>query len=82
MEFTNTIEAATDPAEEPWRNINAINDLVLAILTTTDKITISAIQGNAGAGGVMLALACRQGGLPTRCGAKSALQRNGKSVWE
>lgn len=53
----NTIEAATDPAEESWRNINAINDLVLAILTTTDKITISAIQGNAGAGGVMLALA-------------------------
>lgn len=53
----NTIEAAADPAEESWRNINAIDDLVLAILTTTDKLTFSAIQGNAGAGGVMLALA-------------------------
>lgn len=53
----NVIEAADDPAEESWRNINAIDDLVEAILTTTDKLVISALPGNAAAGGVMLALA-------------------------
>ncbi len=54
----NVIEAANDPAEESWRNINAIDDLVYAILTTTNKITIAGVHGNAGAGGVLLALAC------------------------
>lgn len=53
----NVIESAPDPAEESWRNINAIDDLVEAILTTTDKLVISALAGNAAAGGVMLALA-------------------------
>ena len=53
----NLIEAAADPAAESWRNINAMNDLVLAILTTTDRLTIAALYGSAGAGGVMLALA-------------------------
>ncbi|WP_280381111.1 hydrogenase maturation protein [Nocardia wallacei] len=53
----NVIEAADDPAEESWHNINAMNDLVEAILTTTDKLVISALAGNAAAGGVMLALA-------------------------
>lgn len=53
----NAIEGADDPAEESWRNINAMNDVVEAILTTTDKFVISALAGNAAAGGVMLALA-------------------------
>ncbi|WP_280268128.1 hydrogenase maturation protein [Nocardia wallacei] len=53
----NVIEAADDPAEESWHNINAMNDLVEAILTTTDKLVIAAVAGNAAAGGVMLALA-------------------------
>ncbi|MGW0181995.1 hydrogenase maturation protein [Nocardia sp. NPDC003345] len=53
----DVIEAADDPAEESWRNINAMNDLVEAILTTTDILVISALAGNAAAGGVMLALA-------------------------
>ncbi|MEV4556370.1 hydrogenase maturation protein [Kitasatospora sp. NPDC049285] len=53
----NVIEAAADPAEESWRNINAMDDLVEAILTTTDKLTVSALPGNAAAGGVMLAIA-------------------------
>ncbi|WP_024800653.1 hydrogenase maturation protein [Nocardia sp. BMG51109] len=53
----NVIEAADDPAEESWRNINAMDDLVEAILTTTDKVVIAALAGNAAAGGVMLALA-------------------------
>jgi putative two-component system protein, hydrogenase maturation factor HypX/HoxX len=53
----NVIEAADDPARESWRNINAINDLVEAILTTTDRLTVAAVAGNAAAGGLMLALA-------------------------
>ena len=53
----NTIEAAEDPAHESWRNIQAINDLVRDIITTESHLVISAMQGNAAAGGVMLALA-------------------------
>jgi putative two-component system hydrogenase maturation factor HypX/HoxX len=56
----NVIEAAADPAAESWRNINAIDDLVEAILTTTGKLTVAALSGNAAAGGVMLALAADQ----------------------
>ena len=51
------IEAAESPAEESWRNINAIDDLARDILTTTDRLVISALRGGAGAGGVFLALA-------------------------
>lgn len=62
------IEAAADPGAESWANINAIDDLVEAILTTTDRIVVSAVAGNAAAGGVMLALAademwCRSGAV-------------------
>ena len=53
----NVIEAATDPALESWRNINAINDLVFEILNTMSHLVIAGICGNAGAGGAMLALA-------------------------
>ncbi|MFI6059763.1 hydrogenase maturation protein [Streptomyces sp. NPDC051286] len=62
------IEAAADPAEESWANINAMNDLVQAVLTTTDRLVIAAVGGNAAAGGAMLALAadevwCRKGSV-------------------
>jgi putative two-component system hydrogenase maturation factor HypX/HoxX len=53
----NLIEAHAQPAEESWRNINAMNDLVLTILTAERQITMAAMAGNAGAGGVFLALA-------------------------
>ncbi len=53
----NLIEAAAHPAEESWRNINAIDDLVRDIVGTERQLTIAAMQGNAGAGGVFLALA-------------------------
>jgi putative two-component system protein, hydrogenase maturation factor HypX/HoxX len=64
----NVIQAADDPAEESWRNINAIDDLVHAILTSTDRLTVAALAGNAAAGGLMLALAadevwCRAGAV-------------------
>jgi putative two-component system protein, hydrogenase maturation factor HypX/HoxX len=53
----NVIEAAADPALESWRNINAIDDLVLEILNTMSHLVIAGLCGNAGAGGAMLALA-------------------------
>lgn len=53
----NLIEAAESPADESWRNINAMDDLAHDIITTESHWTISALQGNAGAGGVFLALA-------------------------
>ena len=56
----NVIQAADDPAGESWRNINAIDDLVQAILTTTGQLTVAALAGNAAAGGLMLALAADQ----------------------
>ncbi|MCX4727331.1 hydrogenase maturation protein [Streptomyces sp. NBC_01306] len=64
----NVIEAATDPAAESWANISAMDDLVEAVLTTTDRLVVSAVGGNAAAGGVMLALAadevwCRAGAV-------------------
>ncbi|MEV6671176.1 enoyl-CoA hydratase-related protein [Streptomyces sp. NPDC051162] len=64
----NVIEAAADPAEETWANINAMDDLVHAVLTTTDRLVVAAPGGNAAAGGVMLALAadevwCRAGAV-------------------
>src|SRR5215471_13382136 len=52
----NVIEAAADPAHESWRNINAIDDLVLQILSAR-QLVVAGLRGNAGAGGVMLALA-------------------------
>jgi putative two-component system hydrogenase maturation factor HypX/HoxX len=64
----NVIQAAADPAAESWRNINAIDDLVHAILTNTGQLTVAALAGNAAAGGLMLALAadqvwCRSGAV-------------------
>ncbi|OIK05234.1 hydrogenase maturation protein [Streptomyces monashensis] len=56
----NVIEAAADPAEESWRNINAMDDLVEAVLRTTDRLVVAALAGNAAAGGTMLALAADQ----------------------
>ncbi|MFI5829053.1 enoyl-CoA hydratase-related protein [Streptomyces sp. NPDC051578] len=60
------IEAAADPAAESWANITAMDDLVEAVLTTTDRLVVAALGGNAAAGGAMLALAadevwCRSG---------------------
>jgi putative two-component system hydrogenase maturation factor HypX/HoxX len=53
----NMIEAAEDPAAESWRNLNAIDDLVRDIIETDSHLVISALGGDAGAGGVPLALA-------------------------
>ena len=53
----NRIEAADSPPDESMRNIVAMDDLCRAILTSERQITVSALRGNAGAGGAFLALA-------------------------
>jgi putative two-component system hydrogenase maturation factor HypX/HoxX len=53
----NIIEAAASPADESWRNINAINDLVLEIINMTSRLTVSALWGSAAAGGAIMSLA-------------------------
>jgi len=53
----NVIEAAESPADESWRNIQAIDDVTLALIGATDRLVVAALQGNAGAGGVFMALA-------------------------
>ncbi|MHA7971793.1 enoyl-CoA hydratase-related protein [Rhizobium sp. CAU 1783] len=51
------IETADSAADESWRNINAMNDLVREIIVSDDRLVIAAVLGNAGAGGVFLSLA-------------------------
>lgn len=51
------IEAADSAADESLANINAMDDLTRDIITTDDRLVIAALRGNAGAGGVFLALA-------------------------
>jgi putative two-component system hydrogenase maturation factor HypX/HoxX len=57
----NVIEAASlageSAADESWRNINAMNDLALAVITAERQITVAALCGNTGAGGCFLARA-------------------------
>ena len=58
----NCIEAAAhrrgdSAADESWRNIEAMDDLALSLITTTDRLTVAVLRGNAGAGGAFLALA-------------------------
>lgn len=47
-------------ADASMRNIEAMDDLVQAILCTTDRLVVAALRGNAGAGGCFLALAADQ----------------------
>nr|CRH04395.1 Hydrogenase maturation factor hoxX. Methionyl-tRNA formyltransferase [Candidatus Magnetococcus massalia] len=56
----NLIEAAGSAADASWENINAMDDLTEAIINTRSHLTVAALQGNAGAGGVFLARACDQ----------------------
>lgn len=53
----NMIEAADSPADESWRNINAIDDVVFEIVTTSTHLTVSSVWGGAGAGGAIMTLA-------------------------
>jgi putative two-component system protein, hydrogenase maturation factor HypX/HoxX len=53
----NAIEAASSPADESMRNIEAMDELCRAVIECTSHLTLAAMQGNAGAGGCFLALA-------------------------
>jgi putative two-component system hydrogenase maturation factor HypX/HoxX len=53
----NVIEAAEHPGEESWHNLHAINDVVQEIVETDSHLVVSALAGDAAAGGVPLALA-------------------------
>lgn len=55
----NTIEAAENPGQEAWLNIQAIDDVCLEILEAEQWI-IAGVTGSSGAGGVMLALTADQ----------------------
>ena len=54
----NYIQSSVDPARESWRNINAIDDIVLEIISMTNKLTVASLRNNAGAGGAIMPLAC------------------------
>jgi putative two-component system protein, hydrogenase maturation factor HypX/HoxX len=56
----NVIDASSDPSRESWNNINAIDDVVRDIIMTDSELTVAAIWGTAGAGGVMMPLAADQ----------------------
>ena len=53
----DVIEAADDPAAESWSNLRAIDDLVREIIETDSHLVLSALAGDAAAGGVPFALA-------------------------
>jgi putative two-component system hydrogenase maturation factor HypX/HoxX len=53
----NVIEAADNPAIESWWNLLAIDDVVRDIVETDSHLVISALAGDAAAGGVPFALA-------------------------
>src|SRR5512133_779408 len=53
----NVIEAADDQAMESWLNLQAIDDVVGEIVETDSHLVISALTGDAAAGGVPFALA-------------------------
>jgi putative two-component system protein, hydrogenase maturation factor HypX/HoxX len=53
----NVIEAAADQGEESWFNLHAIDDVVREILETDSHLVISALCGDAAAGGVPFAVA-------------------------
>ena len=52
------IQNSDNKAREAWENINKIDDVILALSEIRNKVTVAVLQGNAGAGGAMLAAAC------------------------
>jgi putative two-component system hydrogenase maturation factor HypX/HoxX len=54
----NILEDSEKQGEDGWANINAMNDLISAILYAGEVVTIASFHRNAGAGGVFLGLAC------------------------
>ena len=57
QQYNHLIQAAKNPSEESWLNINAIDDVILEFLKIKSKCIVANLARNAGAGGVMMALA-------------------------
>jgi putative two-component system hydrogenase maturation factor HypX/HoxX len=53
----NVIEAAEDPGQESWENLRAIDDVVREVVETDSHLVVSALTGDAAAGGVPFAIA-------------------------
>ena len=53
----NVIEAAEDPGLESWENLQAIDEVVREIIETDSHLVVSALTGDAAAGGVPFAIA-------------------------
>ena len=73
----NVIEAAPSPSIEAWQNIKAIDDVCREIITCTRQLVLTSVGGNAGAGGVMLALGADEVLLHERRRAQPALPHDG-----
>lgn len=54
----NILEDSHKKGEDGWANINAMNDVVSAILYADEVVTVASFSSNAGAGGVFMGLAC------------------------
>ena len=54
----NILEDSKKAGEDGWSNINAMNDMVRSVLLADEVLTVAAIRGGAGAGGLFLGLAC------------------------
>jgi putative two-component system hydrogenase maturation factor HypX/HoxX len=54
----NILQDSQKQGEDGWANINAMNDLVRAILYADEVVTVASFSRNAGAGGVFMGLAC------------------------
>ncbi|MDF1878955.1 hydrogenase [Sulfurimonas sp. SAG-AH-194-C20] len=54
----NILEDSQKQGEDGWANINAMNDVVRAIIYADEVVTIASFASNAGAGGVFMGIAC------------------------
>ncbi|MBU3013925.1 hydrogenase [Poseidonibacter lekithochrous] len=54
----NILEDSQKQGEDGWANINAMNDVINAIIYADEVVTIASFSTNAGAGGVFMGLAC------------------------
>jgi len=54
----NILEDSQKKGEDGWANINAMNDVVSAIIYADEVVTVASFTHNAGAGGVFMGTAC------------------------
>ena len=76
----NVIEAARSPADESWRNINAIDDLVHDVITAGERLVVAALEGERRGGGRAPGPGGRPGVDAPRGGAQPALPGHGGPV--